>query len=1586
LGRTLHSPGEVVTLIATPDNPSEVVIWTGTDDDSSNSRYNTVTMNAHRGVTVEFYTPQVFTVPGDFTDIQSAIGAARLHDIVKVSSGVYQGGLIYIDKEITITSTNPDDPCVVAATVIDSSGYASPALIFLPGATQNTVFDGFTIRGGTYYIIDAQNTTTAGQNGYDGGPIGGGAVLIYYGASPTIKNCVIRDTDITGGNASDGADADATVPAGRGGWAGGSYGGGVYIASNASPTLVNCTITNCIARGGNAGNGGNSAGTYPGAGYRDANYGGSWSNDETFPWQSLVGSDGQPYFDDYWYYSGLGGGVFCDSDSSATFIACNITNNTALGGMSGIGGNRPWVRPDPVTAYRIPSYGGGVFCANDCNVRFIDCNIAGNTSPRPDDTYHLDPYLGHGGGIAFGQTAHIEFINCNITDNDAAVGGGMYWVNGDPQVIDCNIAGNTAYVGGGIYGTESTGLIQGCIVHGNFAGVSQDDVDNVIGQGGGIYSDSMGVEIFDCSISDNEAAASGGGIFFTGVADPPIVKNCLITNNFAGRDGGGISANWYSEPNIINCTIADNKVTGTGFETGYGGGVYCSYNSYVNIINSIIWNNSGNIGAQGAQLALATGFKYDPRPSTLNVTYSDIQDATDPNAFGAKITSLDLVFCIDTTGSMADDINAVKAAANQITNAVVVKIPDSRIAVVGYKDFNQPPYGGDTDYPYRTVLGFTTNTSEVVTALNSLTASGGGDTPESVYTALMHSIDHNSLAATLAGTLYGGDPNSMGPGVWRHGNVMRVIILMGDAPPHDPEPFTNYTLEDIVAAAGGAEPKRIVPLLIGEDAEAADYFTSLASGTGGTVLQAAGAEQVVEALMDAIDLISRIPNPVFVDANCIFNWDSNSYSWDPNSHNIDKDPCFVAGYYLRQVRAGQDVNSPCVDSGSADANDPNINLDTYTTATNSVLDVNIVDMGYHYKPFTVPQYELTINAIGVSIIEPNIYAPGYDGFYNWYTTVPLKIGAYDANNYQVQWTGTDNDSLIGPNNTVTMYSDESITVQLIKTRYNLTIDVNDGNGHLFAEWDEDSSSYAIGDPCTHSVKFGTVVQLTAEPNEYYRVRKWSGTDNDATRARTNTVTMDSDRIVEVEFGPPVTSIVPADYPTIQEAVSAAEVGDTIVVYSGTYEGNIDLQGKGITLVSANHDDPNVIAETIIDCGENGRGFIFNSGEDVNTIVNGFIVINGNVIDGNDGGGIFIDSGSSPTIMNMVISNCNADGDPNNPGFGGGIYINADSNPLFINCDIINCSADSGGGAFCDSSTSPTFRHCTFSDNLADLGGGLFCGSDSSTTIIDCNFANNDANNGGSLYGELDSSVTIDESIFTDNTASGYGGALFWFGWMEIFDSNFVGNSSLYGGGMFCAYSEETTIVGCTIRQNRAGPVFDPNIDGKGGGIFCFAAPALVRDCNISYNTANASGGAIYLAGSSDSQQLSNCLITNNFAGRDGGGVSVNWFSKPLISNCTFVSNTAPGTFGEPNHAGLGGGLYTSYNSTTEVIDCIFWDNYAFKGDEIVVGTGFEYDPKPSTVTVSYSDVMGGQSYVFRNRADGQILSQSNRYRQIQSDH
>ncbi|MEO0098336.1 MAG: right-handed parallel beta-helix repeat-containing protein [candidate division WOR-3 bacterium] len=87
----------------------------------------------------------------------------------------------------------------------------------------------------------------------------------------------------------------------------------------------------------------------------------------------------------------------------------------------------------------------------------------------------------------------------------------------------------------------------------------------------------------------------------------------------------------------------------------------------------------------------------------------------------------------------------------------------------------------------------------------------------------------------------------------------------------------------------------------------------------------------------------------------------NYYGCSPGPGEISLDPIFVSGpygpYYLSQTAAGQPVNSPCVDAGDTLLGTTPLNFDSllrsWTTRTDSVPDLSVLDMGYHY-PRTQP--------------------------------------------------------------------------------------------------------------------------------------------------------------------------------------------------------------------------------------------------------------------------------------------------------------------------------------------------------------------------------------------------------------------------------------------------------------------------------------------------------------------------------------------------------------------------------------------------------------------------------------------------------
>ncbi|MEO6037994.1 MAG: hypothetical protein ABIQ93_06225, partial [Saprospiraceae bacterium] len=88
--------------------------------------------------------------------------------------------------------------------------------------------------------------------------------------------------------------------------------------------------------------------------------------------------------------------------------------------------------------------------------------------------------------------------------------------------------------------------------------------------------------------------------------------------------------------------------------------------------------------------------------------------------------------------------------------------------------------------------------------------------------------------------------------------------------------------------------------------------------------------------------------------------------------------------------------------------------------------------------------------------------------------------------------------------------------------------------------------------------------------------------------------------------------VPADFPTIQAAINAAQEGDTVLVSPGTYLENLQLRGKNIVLTSRFHLDqnPDLIEQTIVDGSQplhadTASCLLIWKGETAATVVEGF---------------------------------------------------------------------------------------------------------------------------------------------------------------------------------------------------------------------------------------------------------------------------------------------------------------------------------------------------------------------------------------------
>jgi len=153
--------------------------------------------------------------------------------------------------------------------------------------------------------------------------------------------------------------------------------------------------------------------------------------------------------------------------------------------------------------------------------------------------------------------------------------------------------------------------------------------------------------------------------------------------------------------------------------------------------------------------------------------------------------AVDIVFVIDTTGSMGSSINSAKAAASQIVNDVSARTSSARFAVIDYRDF--PERTGDTgDYPYRIGQGFTSSATEAVDAIQSLALGYGGDTPETMFSAL----------------------NAAYGMTWRAG-VKKMTVVLTDAPALSPEPISGLTADDIIQGSLAIDPVEVHAVNVG---------------------------------------------------------------------------------------------------------------------------------------------------------------------------------------------------------------------------------------------------------------------------------------------------------------------------------------------------------------------------------------------------------------------------------------------------------------------------------------------------------------------------------------------------------------------------------------------------------------------------------------------------------------------------------------------------------------------------------------------------------------------------------------------------
>jgi len=203
-----------------------------------------------------------------------------------------------------------------------------------------------------------------------------------------------------------------------------------------------------------------------------------------------------------------------------------------------------------------------------------------------------------------------------------------------------------------------------------------------------------------------------------------------------------------------------------------------------------------------------------------------VHDVTPPPV--AAKHAVDVVFAVDTTGSMGGLIDGAKRTVWSIATHIRRTDPDAqlRVGLVAYRDI------GD-EYVTRD-FALTADLDAVFAELSSYRAAGGGDTPEDVDAALADTVHKMQ---------------------WRQ-DAKKLVFLVGDAPPASRGDVARY---DASAREAGDKQIIINTIRCGWDPDTArtwQEIAALAHGQFSTIQQDGGVQQVATPYDDKLAELS----------------------------------------------------------------------------------------------------------------------------------------------------------------------------------------------------------------------------------------------------------------------------------------------------------------------------------------------------------------------------------------------------------------------------------------------------------------------------------------------------------------------------------------------------------------------------------------------------------------------------------------------------------------------------------------------------------------------------------------------------------